>query len=234
MSIETKLISNGKSYSRNNADEMVNMLTEFGFYNWVKMSVTRDNSAYPHITGKFYFTENDYLEIYLYSGNSYSSLYVPRITVVFSDKSYVIRNGEDNSYNLLFAIGKTSKGIALSLHAYQNSNDDVYTSTNFNYFIGDIRTMDGTITKGVLYSNSYTNAGYTVYTKDGISTESEFIKTIDNTKQLAYLIPATDSTHGFVFNDIFMIKNSPINRAILKVSATNRKYLCGENFCIGD
>ena len=231
MSIETKLISNGKAYSRDNADEMVNMLNEFGFYNWVKMSVTRDNSAYPHITGKFYFTETDYLEIYLYSGGSTS--YVPRITVVFSDKSYVIRNGDDNSYYLLFAIGKTSKGIALSLHAYQNLNDE-YTSTNFNYFIGDIRTMDGTITKGVLYSNSYTNAGYTVYTKDGISTESEFIKTIDNTKQLAYLIPATDSTHGFVFNDIFMIKNSPINRAILKVSATNRKYLCGENFCIGD
>lgn len=232
MSIETKIISNGGSYSRDNADLMVNMLKNFDFCDWVKIDVSRDNANYPHITGNFYFTEKSYLQIYLYSGNNSSSCYVGNISVYFGDKKYTIFESGQSSYDLLFALGKTSKGIALSLHMYQNKGTED-TDTNFNYFIGDVKKPDGTITKGLVVVPSY-NTNYIVYTDDGVSTESEFIKSIDNTKQLAYLIPVTDSTHGYVFNDIFMIKNSPINRAILKVSATNRKYLCGESICIGD
>ena len=44
MSIETKLISNGKSYSRDNADEMVNMIIAQRAYELNSKAITTSDS----------------------------------------------------------------------------------------------------------------------------------------------------------------------------------------------
>lgn len=74
---------------------------------------------------------------------------------------------------------------------------------------------------------------YYVGTDMGISTESTFVSNIDNTRK-TYLVPATDSTNGGIFKDIYMMFSSPIQYNKMKMNNAGTKYLCGKAMCLMD
>lgn len=189
-------------------------------YNWCNGSEVIIGST-PEVTyGKYYFTDDSYIKIYYQGSYCYLSLVTPSATKT-------IQTGNDAAFTI--SVGTTSNGICIC--AYSSTSGNTRDPRFYNLYVGDITTLDGTTTKGCIYVAD--DNSYTVATDSGISSEATFSSTIDSTRK-AYLIPVTDSTHGYTFKNVFMMKNAPLNYNAMKIEDTQKIYLCGKAICMED
>lgn len=191
-------------------------------YEWETGSAVTSNPNYWQCYGTYYFTSNSYIKIYLTLGNSYQlnvDIVTPNTT-----KNVFISTGSKQ----YFSIGKTSKGICICAYSGANSSRDPHF---YNLYIGEITLLDGTTTKGCIYVND--DNSYIVATDKGISEESAFVSTIDNTRK-AQLVAAADSTTGAIFNDIYMMFNTPLQYNKMKILGTGKTFLLGKSLCLAD
>lgn len=197
-------------------------------YTWNdKTSVVESSSAsypqaYKETYGKYYFLENSYLSLDLYAKNS------DYLGINIVTPNGAKRIGFNSEYCTL-SIGKTSKGICIC--AYSGGNVNTRDPHFYNLYVGEITLLDGTTTKGCIYVND--NNSYIVATDKGISEESAFVSTIDNTRK-AQLVAAADSTTGAIFNDIYMMFNTPLQYNKMKILGTGKTFLLGKSLCLAD
>lgn len=191
---------------------------------WGTNSLVQNGANAPDAYGRYYFTENSYIELgsYLYRNNWAAS-----IKLVTPNEVREI-NFTDSVYYTI-SVGKTSKGICIS---YLSSSISVSRDPHFyNLYVGEVTHLDGTTTKGCIYVNN--DNSYTVATDKGISEESAFVSTIDNTRK-AQLVAAADSTTGAIFNDIYMMFNTPLQYNKMKILGTGKTFLLGNSLCLAD
>lgn len=197
-------------------------------YTWSdKTSVVENSSAsypqaYKETYGKYYFSENSYLSLDLYAKNS------DYLGINIVTPNGAKRVGFNAEYCTL-SIGKTSKGICIC--AYSGGNVNTRDSHFYNIYVGEVTHLDGTTTKGCIYVND--DNSYIVATDKGISEESAFVSTIDNTRK-AQLVAAADSTTGAIFNDIYMMFNTPLQYNKMKILGTGKTFLLGKSLCLAD
>lgn len=191
-------------------------------YEWETGSAVSSNSNYWKCYGTYYFTSNSYIKIYLTLGNSYQ-LSVDIVTPNTTKNVFISTDSKQ-----YFSLGKTSKGICICAYSgARNSRDPHF----YNLYIGEITLLDGTLTKGCIYVND--DNSYIVATDKGISEESAFVSTIDNTRK-AQLVAAADSTTGAIFNDIYMMFNTPLQYNKMKILGTGKTFLLGKSLCLAD
>lgn len=191
-------------------------------YEWETGSAVTSNPNYWQCYGTYYFTSNSYIKIYLTSGNNYQ-LNVDIITPNTTKNVFISTDSKQ-----YFSLGKTSKGICICAYSgARNSRDPHF----YNLYIGEITLLDGTTTKGCIYVND--DNSYIVATDKGISEESAFVSTIDNTRK-AQLVAAADSTTGAIFNDIYMMFNTPLQYNKMKILGTGKTFLLGKSLCLAD
>lgn len=190
-------------------------------YTWKTGSEVHDSATIDEMCGKYYFTANSYIKI----SNYVPSNYGVKIEIVTPISTKTI-SLQDPYYT--FSIGKTSKGICICAYSGASNSRSSYF---YNIYVGEIIKLDGTLTNGCIYVND--DNSYIVATDKGISEESAFVASIDNAKK-AYLAPATDSTNGGIFKDIYMMFSSPIQYNKMKIADTGTKYLCGKAMCLMD
>lgn len=191
---------------------------------WGTNSLVQNGANAPDAYGRYYFTENSYIELgsYMYAGN-----WAAYIKLVTPNEVREIKF--TNSVFYTISVGKTSKGICIS---YLSSNIDVSRDPHFyNLYVGEVTHLDGTTTKGCIYVND--DNSYIVATDKGISEESAFVSTIDNTRK-AQLVAAADSTTGAIFNDIYMMFNTPLQYNKMKILGTGKIFLLGKSLCLAD
>lgn len=191
---------------------------------WGTNSLVQNGANAPEAYGRYYFTENSYIELgsYLYRNNWAAS-----IKLVTPNKVRKIEFTDSVYYTI--SVGKTSKGICIS---YLSSSISVSRDPHFyNLYIGEVTHLDGTTTKGCIYVND--DNSYIVATDKGISEESAFVSTIDNTRK-AQLVAAADSTTGAIFNDIYMMFNTPLQYNKMKILGTGKIFLLGKSLCLAD
>lgn len=175
---------------------------------------------YDGVYGTYYFTHNSYIKIY-------NNGFCLRIDIVTPSQSKTVFYAYNSYWTT--SIGKTSKGICICAYSGESSNTrDPYF---YNLYVGEVTLLDGTLTKGCVYVAD--DNSYIVATDKGISSESAFVASINSTKK-AYLAPATDSTNGGIFKDIYMMFSSPIQYNKMKMNNTGTKYLCGKSMCLAD
>lgn len=217
--IEHTTYSNGENGNADSYFAFLNaLLSSYEWETGSEVTGSQWNADY----GKYYFTKNSYIKIYSDS----SSLKV-KIDLVTPNVATTVFSGS-STYRWT-SIGKTSKGICIC--AYSGSSGSRSSPRQYNLYVGEVKTLDGTTAKGCIYLAD--DNSYTVATDSGISTEAKFTSTIDSTKKTC-LIPAADSTTGAVFQHIFMMKNSPLNYNALKLEDTQKIYLCGKAICLED
>lgn len=190
-------------------------------YTWETGSEVYNIANIGAIYGKYYFTASSYIKIGNYTPHNYGV----KIEIVTPSGTKTI-SLQDPYYE--FSIGKTSKGICICAYSGASNSRSSYF---YNIYVGEITKLDGTLTNGCIYVND--DNSYIVATDKGISEESAFVASIDNAKK-AYLAPATDSTNGGIFKDIYMIFSSPIQYNKMKIADTGTKYLCGKAICLAD
>lgn len=191
---------------------------------WGTNSLVQNGAFAPDAYGRYYFTENSYIELgsYLYRNNWAAS-----IKLVTPNKMREI-NFTDSVYYTI-SVGKTSKGICIS---YLSSSISVSRDPRFyNLYVGEVTHLDGTTTKGCIYVNN--DNSYIVATDKGISEEPAFVSTIDNARK-AQLVAAADSTTGAIFNDIYMMFNTPLQYNKMKILGTGKTFLLGKSLCLAD
>lgn len=191
---------------------------------WGTNSLVQNGANAPDAYGRYYFTENSYIELgsYLYRNNWAAS-----VKLVTPNKVREI-NFTDSVYYTI-SVGKTSKGICIS---YLSSSISVSRDPRFyNLYVGEVTHLDGTTTKGCIYVND--DNSYIVATDKGISEESAFVSTIDNARK-AQLVAAADSTTGAIFNDIYMMFNTPLQYNKMKILGTGKTFLLGKSLCLAD
>lgn len=194
-------------------------------YPWESDSAVTVGSSANTTYGKYYFTENSYIKIYSKMHNEY--YWYTKIDIVTPNGT--ITTADPTSEFTTFSVGKTDKGICIC--AYSGASGSRANPRFYNLYVGDITTLDGQTTKGCIYVND--DNSYIVATDKGISEESAFVANINNTKK-AYLAPATDSTNGGIFKDIYMMFSSPVQYNKMKIADTGTKYLCGKAMCLAD
>lgn len=191
---------------------------------WGTNSLVQNGANAPDAYGRYYFTENSYIELgsYLYRNNWAAS-----IKLVTPNKMREINFTDSVRYTI--SVGKTSKGICIS---YLSSIISVSRDPRFyNLYVGEVTHLDGTITKGCIYVNN--DNSYIVATDKGISEEPAFVSTIDNARK-AQLVAAADSTTGAIFNDIYMMFNTPLQYNKMKILGTGKTFLLGKSLCLAD
>ena len=191
---------------------------------WGTNSLVQNGANAPDAYGRYYFTENSYIELgsYLYRNNWAAS-----IKLVTPNEVREIKFTDSVYYTI--SVGKTSKGICIS---YLSSSISVSRDPHFyNLYVGEVTHLDGTTTKGCIYVND--DNSYIVATDKGISEESAFVSTIDNTRK-AQLVAAADSTTGAIFNDIYMMFNTPLQYNKMKILGTGKIFLLGKSLCLAD
>lgn len=197
-------------------------------YTWNdKTSVVESSSAsypqaYKETYGKYYFSENSYLLLDLYASNS-DYLGINIVTPNGAKRVWF------NREYCTLSIGKTSKGICIC--AYSGESGNTRDPHFYNIYVGEVTHLDGTTTKGCIYVND--DNSYIVATDKGISEESAFVSTIDNTRK-AQLVAAADSTTGAIFNDIYMMFNTPLQYNKMKILGTGKIFLLGKSLCLAD
>lgn len=219
-----------------NNQDMLNSSDYNQAFNAVKAAYNAILAAYPWETGSevtvgelitstcavYYFTANSYIKIS--TNTNYPEV---KIDIVTPNGTKRVADCV-NSY-WTFSVGKTDKGICIC--AYSGASGSRANPRFYNLYVGDITTLDGTTTKGCIYVAD--DNSYTVATDSGISSEATFSSTIDSARK-AYLIPVTDSTHGYTFKNVFMMKNAPLNYNAMKIEDTQKIYLCGKAICMED
>ena len=191
---------------------------------WGTNSLVQNGANAPNAYGRYYFTENSYIELgsYVYAGN-----WAAFIKLVTPNEVREIKFTDSVFYTI--SVGKTSKGICIS---YLSSDISVSRDPHFyNLYVGEVTHLDGTTTKGCIYIND--DNSYIVATDKGISEESAFVSTIDSTRK-AQLVAAADSTTGAIFNDIYMMFNTPLQYNKMKILGTGKTFLLGKSLCLAD
>lgn len=221
----TTLLNQGVVQSQSDASKLINSYnTILESNDWGTNSLVQNGGSTSDVYGRYYFTENSYIELGSYPGcNSWAA----SIKLVTPNKVREI-NFTDCVYYTI-SVGKTSKGICIS---YLSSSISVSRDPHFyNLYVGEVTHLDGTTTKGCIYVND--DNSYIVATDKGISEESAFVSTIDNTRK-AQLVAAADSTTGAIFNDIYMMFNTPLQYNKMKILGTGKTFLLGKSLCLAD
>ncbi len=191
-------------------------------YTWKSNSTVNEGYNLSSTYGIYYFADNSYIKID-YFANSQSYLGINIITPNGTKRVQFTTAG-----HCTISVGKTDKGICICAYSGASNSRSSYF---YNIYVGEITKLDGTLTNGCIYVND--DNSYIVATDKGISEESAFVASIDNAKK-AYLAPATDSTNGGIFKDIYMMFCSPIQYNKMKIADTGNKYLCGKAMCLAD
>ena len=197
-------------------------------YDWEKYEITGDVAIKAMQTGKFYISDTTYLQVVAQNGSRNYTTYGFIFSLVTPNGTKEIMGDREYSYASLFA-GKTSNGLALGLYSSGNGNCPTNTKI-FNVYIGEITKLDGTVTKGCIYTAD--DGTLTIATDDGISSEKAQTSTI-NADRAAILAPVVDTTYGNVFKDIYFMRSSPLNCNIMAVEGQGN-FLCGKTLCLKD
>lgn len=172
---------------------------------------------------KFYFTENSYFEIQECTTDNF------RVNLVTPNGNQILTIGTGPI--CVLNIGTTSNGLGLTYNCMSSNkitDNDYYNS---NFYFGKVILSNGSTTKGCIYVAD--DNSYIVATDEGISTESTFTSIIDSTRK-GFLVPVTDSTHGAIFKDIYMMACAPVQYNKFKIADTGNKYLAGKAICLAD
>lgn len=200
------------------------MLALTNAYDWNSKTSTFDRVEMPQgQSGKFYFTENSYFEIQECSTADF------RVNLVTPNGTQTLTIGTGST--CVLNIGTTSNGLGLTYNCMPSgkiTDNDYY---NPNFYFGKVILSDGSIIKGCIYVAD--DNSYIVATDEGISTESTFTSIIDTTRK-GFLVPVTDSTHGAIFKDIYMMACAPVQYNKFKIVDTSNKYLAGKAICLAD
>lgn len=204
-------------------------------YAWETGSSVTEGNSISNSYGTYYFTTDSYIKIsgIFVNSDSYGTYYGISIDVVTpnSTKNVYTTTSTGSKYERWkLSVGTTSKGVCICAQAVE-SNTNTRDPYFYNLYVGEITLLDGTVTKGCIYVND--DNSYVVATDKGISEESAFVSKIENNKK-SYLVPITDSTHGGIFKDIYMMFSSPIQYNKMKIADTGNKYLCGNAICLAD
>ena len=204
-------------------------------YAWETGSSVTEGNRIDNLYGTYYFTTDSYIKIsgiFVNSG-SYGRYYGIRIDVVTpnSTKNVYKTTSTGSKYERWkLSVGTTSKGVCICAQAVE-SNTNTRDPHFYNLYVGEITLLDGTTTKGCIYVND--DNSYIVATDKGISEESAFVSTIDNTRK-AQLVAAADSTTGAIFNDTYMMFNTPLQYNKMKILGTGKTFLLGKSLCLAD
>lgn len=217
----TTLISNVQIGSNDVAKVIAVYNAILSAYTWETGSEVYNIANIGAIYGKYYFTASSYIKISNYVPHNYGV----KIEIVTPSSTKTI-SLQDPYY--MFSLGKTSKGICICAYSGASNSRDPHF---YNLYIGEITLLDGTTTKGCIYVND--DNSYIVATDKGISEESAFVSTIDNTRK-AQLVAAADSTTGAIFNDIYMMFNTPLQYNKMKILGTGKTFLLGKSLCLAD
>jgi hypothetical protein len=190
-------------------------------YTWETGSEVYNIANIGAIYGKYYFTASSYIKIGNYTPHNYGV----KIEIVTPSSTKTI-SLQDPYY--MFSLGKTSKGICICAYSGGKDTRDPHF---YNLYVGEVTHLDGTTTKGCIYVND--DNSYIVATDKGISEESAFVSTIDNTRK-AQLVAAADSTTGAIFNDTYMMFNTPLQYNKMKILGTGKTFLLGKSLCLAD
>lgn len=204
-------------------------------YAWETGSSVTEGNRIDNLYGTYYFTTDSYIKIsgiFVNSG-SYGRYYGISIDVVTPNGTknvYKTTSSGSKSEHWKLSVGTTSKGVCICAQAVE-SNTNTRDPHFYNLYVGEITLLDGTTTKGCIYVND--DDSYIVATDEGISTESTFTSIIDSTRK-GFLVPVTDSTHGVIFKDIYMMACAPVQYNKFKIVDTGNKYLAGKAICLAD
>lgn len=202
-------------------------------YNWTKTSISDTTDDISQIYGAFYFSENACIQIRFSKIYNYEDLYAFNIIVdaVITNKgttTLMPGNTDRNAKNWKITAATTNNGLALCLW---NEAKDTRNTHDYNFFIGNATNLDGSVTKQCIYLKD--DNSYSVISDNGISEEPTFVSTIDNTRK-AQLVAAADSTTGAIFNDTYMMFNTPLQYNKMKILGTGKIFLLGRSLCLAD
>lgn len=204
-------------------------------YAWKTGSSVTEGNRIDNSYGTYYFTTDSYIKIsgIFVDSDSYGSYYGISIDVVTPNGTknvYTTTESGSKYERWKLSVGTTSKGVCICAQAVA-SNTNTRDPHFYNLYVGEITLLDGTTTKGCIYVND--DNSYIVATDKGISEESAFVSTIDNTRK-AQLVAAADSTTGAIFNDIYMMFNTPLQYNKMKILGTGKIFLLGKSLCLAD
>lgn len=203
-------------------------------YNWTKTSISDTTNAITQTYGAFYFSENAGIQIRFSQIDDYAyELYAFNIIVdaIITGKgttTLMTGNTNRNAKNWKITAATTNNGLALCLW---NEHEDTRNTHDYNFFIGNATNLDGSVTKQCIYLKD--DNSYSVISDNGVSEEPTFVSTIDNTRK-AQLVAAADSTTGAIFNDTYMMFNTPLQYNKMKILGTGKIFLLGRSLCLAD
>lgn len=203
-------------------------------YNWVKTDIPSSVNDINNFYGAFYFSENAGIQIRFSQIDSYNyelyayNIIVDAVIIGKGTTTLMTGNTNSNAKNWKIAAGTTDNGLALCLW---NEPDDTRDTHNYNFFIGNATNLDGSVTKQCIYLKD--DNSYSVISDNGVSEESSFVSTIDNTRK-AQLVAVADSTTGATFNDTYMMFNAPLQYNKMKVLGVGKIFLLGRSICLAD
>ena len=203
-------------------------------YNWTKTNISDTTNDISQIYGAFYFSENACIQIRFSQIDSYDykvfafNIIVDAVITGKGTTTLMTGNTNRKAKNWKITAATTNNGLALCLW---NETEDTRNTHDYNFFIGNATNLDGSVTKQCIYLKD--DNSYSVISDNGISQEPAFISTIDNTRK-AQLVAAADSTTGAIFNDTYMMFNTPLQYNKMKILGTGKIFLLGKSFCLAD
>ena len=202
-------------------------------YNSVKTDIHSNVDNRRDLYGAFYFSENAGIKIrFSIISEQYSSRALNIIVdaIITGKGTTTLMTGDTNynAKNWKITAATTNNGLALCLW---NETGDTRNTRDYNFFIGNATNLDGSVTKQCIYFKD--DNSYSVISDNGISEEPAFVSTIDNTRK-AQLVAAADSTTGAIFNDTYMMFNTPLQYNKMKILGTGKTFLLGKSLCLAD
>lgn len=202
-------------------------------YNWVKTDIHSDVTNLLDLYGAFYFSENAGIKIrFSIIAEQYSdravNIIVDAIITGKGTTTLMTGNTDRNAKNWKITAATTNNGLALCLW---NETGDTRNTRDYNFFIGNATNLDGSVTKQCIYLKD--DNSYSIISDNGVSEEPTFVSTIDNTRK-AQLVAAADSTTGAIFNDTYMMFNTPLQYNKMKILGTGKNFLLGRSLCLAD
>lgn len=197
-------------------------------YDWKKYEITGDVAIKAMQTGKFYISDTTYLQIIAQNGSRNYTSYGLIFSLVTPNGTKEIMGNREYTYASLFA-GKTSNGLALGLYSSGNNSCPTNAKT-FNVYVGEFTKLDGTTSKGFIYT---ANDGTLSFITDNGIVEESAQNSVISADRKAVLIPVVNTTTGDIFEDIFIMRYSPIQYNIMDVDGQG-VFLCGKALALKD
>lgn len=203
-------------------------------YNWTKTSISDTTDNIMQIYGAFYFSENAGIQIRFSQIDNYNyelfsfNIIVDAIITGKGTTTLMTGNTNRTAKNWKITAATTNNGLALCLW---NEAQNTRNTHDYNFFINNATNLDGSVTKQCIYLKD--DNSYSVISDNGISEEPAFVSTIDNTRK-AQLVAAADSTTGAIFNDTYMMFNTPLQYNKMKILGTGKIFLLGRSLCLAD